>query len=128
MAQTDQTAAQERLAKGWTKRHRDVARAICLRGHSTQQRLHKLKLNGTRVGDDGARAIAAHCVDLRVLFAPKSRITDEGFVAICESCRHLSSISIVSTACGDRTFEALARWRRRPLNAWEGTPLAELWH
>ena len=25
-------------------------------------------------------------------------------------------------------FEALARSRRRPLNAWEGTPLAELWH
>jgi hypothetical protein len=81
------------------------------------RRLHKLKLNGTRVGDGSARAIAEHCVDLRVLFAPKSRITDDGFVAICESCRHLSSISIVSTAAGDRTLQALARCAGRGLNA-----------
>ena len=49
-------------------------------------------------------------IELRVLFVPKTNITDVGIVAIAASCHHLTSVSVAGCAgVGDRSLEALGQ-------------------
>ena len=72
------------------------------------QQLRTLDLAETTVTDKGVKALAKHCQQLHALNLKSAAVTDEGVTALAERCQQLHTLNLKSTAVTGEGVKALA--------------------